>query len=809
MANPQPTSILIVAGEASGDLHGAALVEEILKRASSCKLWGIGGSAMNTTGMNLIAHSSELSVTGLFEVLSKLKKILFLFSRLLKQVDLQKPDLAILIDYPDFNLRLARKLRQKGVPVLYYISPQVWAWRKRRVHFIRKWISKMLVVFPFEVSFYKNFGVDVDFVGHPLLDHMETVLKNEKENFGLDPTKKTIGLLPGSRKNELHYLLRPMIEAALKIHRKDPRTQFLLPIAQMVSLEEVRQILKGVSVPIRCIQDKFYEVLKSCDVVMCCSGTATLETALFGKPMVILYKLNWMSHVLGWFFVRGLHYFGMPNIILGKKVVPELLQSQVTGENIAKEVLNYLNSPQLYQKTSEELLQVREKLGTRGATQRAVDKVFELLHKEPKENNQKILNKISVFNALQTRYRFPLRGNRARARARSFVTSFLRPCPLALRDGLQGIKNRNFTQYSSFPYSQFLYVLYKIFMPFLWLASVAYGAGLEVRKFLYRIGIFKIRSVSAKVISIGNIAMGGTGKTPLTMVVAQELAKQGKKVVILSRGYKRTRRKSWDCVSEGQGPLLSPQEAGDEPWLMASKLSGIPIYVGGNRYEVAQEVLRQRPVDVFLLDDGFQHWGLERNLDIVTLDVTRFQKNKALLPLGFFREPLKGLKRAQCFVLVRTADLESSETEEIKQRLQRLHPNAFILEANYQPHSLRHVVSQDILPIGNLSHKKVFAFAGIGNPHSFKKMIQELQAQVVGFQAYLDHWRYSAADIQRLIRKFREVQADVLLTTEKDAVRLSHTSFKETFRDVPIYVLSVNLKMTHGESFFPQLLQTV
>ena len=769
MANLKPKSILMVSGEASGDLHGAALVQEILKREPSCHIWGIGGHAMQAAGMRLVAHSSQLAVTGLFEVFFKLKKIFSIFSLILKQGALQKPDLAILIDYPDFNLRLARSLRRKGIPVLYYISPQVWAWRKRRVHFIRKWVSKMLVVFPFEVSFYENFGVQVDFVGHPLLDQIESVLKNETEDFGLDPAKKTIGLFPGSRKNEIHYLLKPMLEAALKIHHENPQTQFLLPVAPTVSLEEVRRFLKGVSLPLQCVSQKFYDVLKVCDVVMCCSGTATLEAALFAKPMVILYKLNGISHLLGRLLIRHLRFFGMPNIILEKKVVPELLQSHVTGDNIAKEVLRYLNSPELYQRTSEELLRVREKLGTRGATQRAADHVFELLG---------LLKNAHL-------HRCPRR-----------VWAFLNS-PWVVQHDISA-------------YPPLLYVVHKVFLPLLWLASLAYGVGLEVRKFLYHVSIFKSRSVPAKVISIGNISMGGTGKTPLTMVVAQELTKQGKKVVILSRGYKRKSKQKWACVSEGKGPLLSPKEAGDEPWLMASKLSGIPIYVGPNRYRVAQEVLRQHPVDIFLLDDGFQHWSLKRNLDIVTLDVTRFHKNKALLPLGFFREPLRGLKRAHYFVLVRTTDLKSSETEKMKKALQDLHPQAVILEANYEPHCLRHVISQDILPLGDLSHKKVFAFAGIGNPHSFKKTIQDLRATVVGFQVYLDHWRYSERDMHRLVQGFKASQADLLLTTEKDAVRLSQVPFlAEIFKNIPLYTLSVHLKMTGEHRFIPRLLQTL
>ena len=803
MAKDEPKSLLIVAGEASGDLHGAALIQEILKRDPSFhgpnRIWGIGGDAMKATGMKLVAHSSELAVTGLLEVFFKLRKILFIFTLLLKKVSLQKPSLAILIDYPDFNLRLAKKLRQKGVPILYYISPQVWAWRKRRVHFIRKWISKMLVVFPFEVSFYQNFGMAVDFVGHPLLDHVHPGMERSEAQkyFGLNPQKKTIGLLPGSRKNEVGYLLDPMMDAALRIYQEAPETQFLLPVAPTVSLEDVQRSLKDVSLPIQYVQEKFYDALNVCDVVVCCSGTATLETALLGKPMVILYKLNWVSYLLGRLWIHNIQFFGMPNIILGKKVVPELLQSQVTGDNIAKEVLAYLHSPELYQKTSQELLQVRQKLGESGATQRAADEVFELL------------NKTTTFNSLQTRYRFPLRGNRARARARSFVTAFLRPCPLALRDGLQGIKRSCFIRFSSLPYSQILYVLHKVCTPLLWGASLLYLLGIKLRQSLYHLGIFKSRSVPAKVISIGNITMGGTGKTPLTMYVSQELAKQGKKVVILSRGYKRRRKTKWDCVSDGMGPKLSPQEVGDEPWLMASKYPQIPVYVGSNRYQVAQEVMRQSPVDIFLLDDGFQHRKLKRDADIVTIDVTRwFQKNKALLPLGFFREPVSHLKRAQCFVLVRTDHLEPFEKEGILKTLYHIHPQALVVEANYQPRCLQHIVSKQIYPLGELSEKKVFAFAGIGNPSSFKRVLKDLNADLVLFKPYLDHWRYSVKDVDQILKRFKIAKAEILVTTEKDAVRLSDGPVLEAFGEVPLYTLNVDLRITNGEASFQRFLQT-
>ena len=734
MTQPSRKSIFMVAGEASGDLHGASLIQALLKKDPSLRIYGVGGEAMKQAGMEILFHSSELAVTGFFEVIFKFRKILSIFSSIVKHLKKSSPDVVILIDYPDFNLRLAKKLHRLSIPIFYYISPQVWAWRRYRVYSIRKWINRMFVVFPFEVDFYKKYGVEVDFVGHPLLEVVHTTVIPRP-----DP-RKTIGLLPGSRHNEIQYLLKPMLEAARLMYDRYPQVQFLLPVAPTLKAEDMAVEVKKYNVPIDIVTgSSLYDVVSRCDVVVSCSGTATLETAILGKPMVIIYKLSALSYYLGRLIIRHLEFFGMPNIILGKKVVPELLQSEVTGENIASQVFRYLGDPVLCEKTSQELLQVKTKLGERGASQRVAEKIL------------KELDNSSVSR------------------------------------GIDG-------------YPSLFRLLHYISSPLLWLASLGYGVGVHLRHALYRLGIFRRKKVPAKVISIGNITVGGTGKTPLTLYLGKALQERGKKVVILSRGYKRRSKKSWDCVSDGEKVHLSAQEAGDEPYLMASKLEGIPIYVGAKRLQSAQEALKRHAVDVFLLDDGFQHTKLHRDFDFVTIDATSFKYSAHLLPYGLFREPLSYLKRADCLILTRTHQINPIQKENIKKRLKYFNPSAPILEANYRPVGLKHMVSQDSLPIEALSGKKVFAFAGIGNPTSFQKVIRDLKADVVGFKRYLDHRAYTIKDIERILAKAQEKKADLILTTEKDAVRIlgfiPTSVILSKAKNLPLYSLSVDLQFT-------------
>lgn len=737
-------SILIVAGEASADMHGSKVVREIFKKDPSIFIYGVGGLEMEKAGVYLLAKSSEMGVTGVFEVFFKLKQLLSVFFLLLKSLRIYKPDLAILIDYPDFNLRLAKRLKKRGIPVLYYISPQVWAWRSSRLRQIKKSVSKMLVVFPFEATFYKAAGIDVDFVGHPLLDHL-----------GSAPTVseqvKTIALMPGSRKNEIRYLLPPLFQAAREIHKRYPGIQFLLVLAPTLEKSDLIPSFRQ-DLPIQLTAGGDPNALLSADFVICCSGTATLESAILGKPMVVLYKLNRLTYLLATLLMTsGLRYFSLPNLIRSKRVVPELFQHDVTAEKISKEVFHFLEDRELLRRTSEELLKIRHQLGAKGAASRVAEEVFRFLKSHPEPH----------------------------------------VIPRLLRDSSHDVLGMTLLKFG-----------HRFFLPLLWLASCFYRFMIKARRFFYVSRIFKARQVSAMVISVGNITMGGTGKTPFTMFLANEMRRRGRSVAVLSRGYKRKSSKAWDCVSDGESVRLGVSEAGDEPWLMASRLKGIPVYVGANRYQTAVEILKRHPVDMLLLDDGFQHWRLDRNFDFVTFDATTLKEGVRLLPYGKFREPLEHLKRSNCLILTRTDQLNDLEQEKLRRKLHLIHPVAPLIEANYRPQHLLHIPSGQKMSLDHLSGQRVSAFVGIGNPDSFRRSAEAF-SQVVDFKVYLDHYFYSAKTIDRLLKGAEKRNVDLVLTTEKDAVRIPREILKS---NPPLYALCVDLEITKGGETLSTLL---
>ncbi|MCK5186407.1 MAG: lipid-A-disaccharide synthase, partial [Deltaproteobacteria bacterium] len=328
-------NILIAAGEASGDLHASHLVKAMLELKSGLNFYGMGGEKLKDAGANIIFDISKLSVMGITEVISHLGHLYHVFKWFEKSLKNDRPDLIILIDYPDFNLRLAKAAKKHNIPVLYYISPQIWAWRTSRIKKIAKLVNKMIVVFPFELALYEEEGIDVSFVGHPLLDIVE-VRNSKAENikrFGLDEQKITIGLLPGSRLTEVKKILPPMIEAAQQLSRKFDNLQFILPVAPGLKKEEVIKLIQNIMLTITVVDDSIYEVIDISHLVVVASGTATLETALLSTPMVILYKMSPLTYLVGRKLVKVDH-IGMANIIAAKRVVPELIQDEANAERI-------------------------------------------------------------------------------------------------------------------------------------------------------------------------------------------------------------------------------------------------------------------------------------------------------------------------------------------------------------------------------------------------------------------------------------------------------------------------------------------
>jgi len=373
--------VMIVAGEASGDLHGAYLVRAMKQRDPFLSFYGIGGEKMNREGVRLLANSSDLAVMGLIEVFSRLKLILGVMHQLKKSFETERPDLVILIDYPGFNLVLANAAKKKGIRVFYYISPKVWAWRKGRIKTIRRVVDRMALILPFEEDLYRKSGVRATFVGHPLLDEIEiTKTAGEiRHDLELEADKKTVTLLPGSRESEVRELLPEMVRAAkILMDRFAFDIQFVLPVAHTLDPESVKGVVASAGIPVRLVSGKTYEALSVSDMVIVASGTATLETALLVKPMVIVYKVSPLTFFLGKRVIKIKH-IGLVNIIAGRTVVPELIQEDFTAERVADEATRILTDQDVQNRMIKDLSEIRKSLGEPGASRRAAGLACDML----------------------------------------------------------------------------------------------------------------------------------------------------------------------------------------------------------------------------------------------------------------------------------------------------------------------------------------------------------------------------------------------------------------------------------------------
>jgi len=372
---------MIIAGEASGDLHGSLLVRESLSREPSLQFFGIGGSLMRAEGVETLVDAREMAVVGLVEVIAHFPTIFRAFRKMEKILKQNPPDLLILIDYPDFNLRLAKVAKSAGVKVLYYISPQVWAWRVGRVKKIARLVDHMAVVFPFEVSFYEKEGVPVSFVGHPLVDsvHPTMSLVEARDTFGIDPNRRTIGLFPGSRKQEIRNHLPVLLESALLLQERFPDAQFILPLASSLEQSDVAPYLDSSGLSVTLIAGKGYDVIQVCDAIISVSGTVTLEIALLGVPLVLIYQVSPLTYLLAKWLIRVDHV-GLCNIVADKRVVRELLQQQATPTCIAEEIARILSDSTYAEEIRAGLTLVRNRLGSGGCSARVAGIVQEMLH---------------------------------------------------------------------------------------------------------------------------------------------------------------------------------------------------------------------------------------------------------------------------------------------------------------------------------------------------------------------------------------------------------------------------------------------
>jgi len=364
--------IFIVSGEESGDMHGASLIKELRGLVPGLEVCGMGGHRMRTAGLDGL-DSAEVSVVGIVEVLEKSPKIMATLSALKKRLRTERFDAAVFIDFPDFNLRLAKVAHARGIPVIYYISPQVWAWRKGRIKKISRLVDKMLVILPFEEEIYRKAGVDVEYVGHPLSETAGSPLTKPeaRKALGLPVKGPVVALLPGSRSAEIGRHLPVMLTAADRIQQGlGVKTEFIIPTARSADPRGINEACKISGLNITIVRGKMYEALRASDAAVVASGTATLETAIIGTPMVIIYKMSGLSYGIGRALI-SVEHIGLPNIIAGERVVSELIQDEATADNISAEILSILKDSKKRRNIIKKFADIKTLLGKGGAQKAA------------------------------------------------------------------------------------------------------------------------------------------------------------------------------------------------------------------------------------------------------------------------------------------------------------------------------------------------------------------------------------------------------------------------------------------------------
>jgi len=372
-------NILIVCGEASGDLNAASLAKKILEIDPGIKIRAVGGTLLRQAGAEIFCDIKGLAVIGFFDALKKLPKFFALQKTILQEIKRDKPDAIILVDFSGFNLRLAKKIK-KTIPILYYVSPQVWASRSGRIKTIKEYIQKMIVLFKFEEDFYKKNGIAVDFIGHPLLDIVRPSMhkKDFLNKFRLAESKTTVALLPGSRKQEVKNILPLMLSTCLLISERLRNTQFLIAKSPQVDWDIYNLETYNLKIPVEIIEGQTYDCLEAADFCLVCSGTATLETAILGKPFVIIYKMNLLNYLLYRPQVK-IPYIGMVNIVAERKIIPEFIQYQAGPKKIADEVIKILQNPSRIWQVKKDLAEVKALLGEKGASERAARIILDSL----------------------------------------------------------------------------------------------------------------------------------------------------------------------------------------------------------------------------------------------------------------------------------------------------------------------------------------------------------------------------------------------------------------------------------------------
>lgn len=371
--------VLIIAGEASGDLYGGNLVKAIRAVDSSVFFLGVGGLHMREAGVKLLWNADEMGVVGLPGV-KRLLTILSVFRAVSTNLQRCRPDLVVLIDYPEFNLLVAGKAKKLGIPVMYYIGPQIWAWRSGRIRTIRRRVDRIVVILPFEERIYREGGVDVSFVGHPLLDVIRVTDEKSltRSRYSKDRASRLVGLLPGSRIDEISKLLPVMLDTAAALAKEIPDIHFLMPLAPTIRSHQIDHYLRGRDIPLTVIENNTHEVIQVCEMMIAASGTVTLEAAILGTPLVVVYKVNPLTYWLGKRLIKVQHV-ALANIVAGETVAPELIQHEANPEQIAREAMAILGDSDRQAWIRQRFAEVRDSVGKPGASARTAAIAMELM----------------------------------------------------------------------------------------------------------------------------------------------------------------------------------------------------------------------------------------------------------------------------------------------------------------------------------------------------------------------------------------------------------------------------------------------
>ena len=362
--------IFFLAGEQSGDLHGALVIKQLKRIFPEVAVSGVGGSMMKEAGMECIYSCDDLAVIGFIEVIKNIRRLMKIEKGIAEWLKKERPEMVVLIDYPGFNKRIAKIAKKLGIHVLYYICPQVWAWHSSRVKEYTEIISESIVVFPFEVDIWRKAGGKVNYFGHPLIGVAKPEKTKSEFLSGLEITKTpVISLMPGSRKQEIGYILPELLKTAKLILNEFADAQFILPLASAIDDSLINAYLIDSSLPIKVVRGQTYDAVAASDLCIVASGTATLETAIIGTPMIVVYRVNWLTSFLSRYLIEAEH-IGLPNVIAGKRIIPEFIRDKFEAQLIAKEAVDILKDKNLQKSMHESLNAVREKLGNPGAGER-------------------------------------------------------------------------------------------------------------------------------------------------------------------------------------------------------------------------------------------------------------------------------------------------------------------------------------------------------------------------------------------------------------------------------------------------------